>query len=129
MTISHFYVCLFSEIASDALKGRVFEVSLADLQNDEVAFRKFKLVVEDVQGKNCLTNFHGMNLTRDKYCSMVKKWQVRNQHSCFISCTVYITLKVYCKNSGHLTLCRDVRVYSLHLYGSEVTLTYNLQLS
>ncbi|KAB0397129.1 hypothetical protein E2I00_006007 [Balaenoptera physalus] len=65
------------EIASDGLKGRVFEVSLADLQNDEVAFRKFKLITEDVQGKNCLTNFHGMDLTRDKMCSMVKKWQTK----------------------------------------------------
>ena len=27
------------KIASDGLKGRVFDVSLADLQNDEVAFR------------------------------------------------------------------------------------------
>lgn len=54
----------------------MYEVSLADLQNDEVAFRKFKLIAEDVQGKNCLTNFHGMDLTRDKMCSMVKKWQV-----------------------------------------------------
>lgn len=57
----------------------MFEVSLADLQNDEVAFRKFKLITEDVQGKNCLTNFHGMDLTRDKMCSMVKKWQVMLQ--------------------------------------------------
>ena len=68
-----------TKIASDGLKGRVFEVSLADLQNDEVAFRKFKLITEDVQGKNCLTNFHGMDLTRDKMCSMVKKWQVRRK--------------------------------------------------
>ncbi|XP_020911745.1 40S ribosomal protein S3a, partial [Exaiptasia diaphana] len=57
-----------TKIASDGLKGRVFEVSLADLQNDEVAFRKFsqgnfKLICEEVQGKNCLTNFHGMNMT------------------------------------------------------------------
>merc|ERR1711915_934595 len=52
-----------TKIASDGLKGRVFEVSLADLQNDEIAFRKFKLICEDVQGKNCLTNFHGMDLT------------------------------------------------------------------
>ena len=54
----------------------MFEVSLADLQNDEVAFRKFKLIVEEVQGKNCLTNFHGMNMTTDKLRSLVKKWQV-----------------------------------------------------
>ena len=67
---------LSAEIASDGLKGRVFEASLADLQNDEVAFRKFKLIVEDVQGKNCLTNFHGMDMTTDKLRSLVKKWQV-----------------------------------------------------
>ncbi|EGW00221.1 40S ribosomal protein S3a-like [Cricetulus griseus] len=41
-----------TKIASDGLKGRVFEVSLADLQNDEIAFRKFKLITEDVQVKN-----------------------------------------------------------------------------
>ena len=64
-----------TRIASDSLKGRVYEVSLADLQNDEVAFRKFRLICEDVQGSNCLTNFHGMTLTTDKTRSMVKKWQ------------------------------------------------------
>ncbi|XP_027624296.1 LOW QUALITY PROTEIN: 40S ribosomal protein S3a-like [Tupaia chinensis] len=64
-----------TKIVSDGLKGHVFEVSLEDLQNDEVAFRKFKLITEDVQGKNCLTNFYGMDLTRDKMCSMVEKWQ------------------------------------------------------
>ena len=66
------------EIASDGLKGRVFEVSLADLQNDEIAFRKFKLICEEIQGKNCLTNFHGMDMTTDKLRSLVKKWQVSN---------------------------------------------------
>lgn len=36
----------------------MFEVSLADLQQDEdQAFRKIKLRAEDVQGKNVLTNF------------------------------------------------------------------------
>ncbi|ELW62278.1 40S ribosomal protein S3a [Tupaia chinensis] len=50
-------------------------VSLADLQKDKVTFRKLKLITEDVQGKNCLTNFHGMDLTHGKMCSMVKKWQ------------------------------------------------------
>ncbi|XP_054418550.1 40S ribosomal protein S3a-like [Pteronotus mesoamericanus] len=64
-----------TKITSDGRKGRVFEVSLADLQNDEAAFRKFRLITEEVQGKNCLTNFHGMDLTCDKMCSVVKKWQ------------------------------------------------------
>lgn len=51
-------------------------MSLADLQNDEQSFRKFRLISEDVQGKNVLTNFHGMTMTTDKLRSLVKKWQV-----------------------------------------------------
>ena len=62
--------------ANDALKGRIFEVSLADLQTDEDhAFRKIKLRVDEVQGKNCLTNFHGLDFTSDKLRSLVRKWQ------------------------------------------------------
>jgi small subunit ribosomal protein S3Ae len=58
------------------LKGRIFEVSLADLQKDEDhAFRKVKLRVDEVQGKNCLTNFHGLDFTSDKLRSLVRKWQ------------------------------------------------------
>lgn len=48
----------FHQIASEGLKHRVFEISLADLQNDEDhAYRKIRLRAEDVQGKNVLTNF------------------------------------------------------------------------
>merc|ERR1712198_100913 len=64
-----------TKIASDGLKGRVFEMAQADLNKDEVAFRKFKLICEDVQGRNCITNFHGMTMTTDKLRSLVKKWQ------------------------------------------------------
>jgi small subunit ribosomal protein S3Ae len=64
------------KIASDGLRGRVFEVSLADLQKDEeLGYRKIKLIVEEVQGYDVLTNFHGMDMTRDKLCSLIKKWQ------------------------------------------------------
>lgn len=38
-------------------------------------YRKVKLCCEDVQGTSVLTNFHGMDLTRDKLCSLIKKWQ------------------------------------------------------
>ena len=62
--------------ANDALKGRIVEVSLADLQKDEDhAFRKVKLRVDEVQGKSCLTNFHGLDFTSDKLRSLVRKWQ------------------------------------------------------
>jgi small subunit ribosomal protein S3Ae len=65
-----------TKIASDGLKGRVVEVSLADLQkNEDFAYRKIQLCIEDVQGYNCLTNFHGMDMTRDKVCSLIQKRQ------------------------------------------------------
>lgn len=65
-----------TKIASDYLKGRVVEVSLADLQkNEALAYRKIRLCIEDVQGYNCLLNFHGMDMTRDKLCSLIRKKQ------------------------------------------------------
>jgi len=65
-----------TKLAADSLRGRVISVSLADLNNNESeAWRIIKLRVEDVQGKNCLTNFYGMDLTTDKLKLHVKKWQ------------------------------------------------------
>jgi len=62
--------------ANDSLKGRIIEVSLADLtKDDDHSFRKIKLRIDEVQGKNCLTNFHGMDFTSDKLRSLVRKWQ------------------------------------------------------
>lgn len=62
--------------AADGLKGRVIELSLADLnKDDEQSFRKIKLRIDEVNGKNCLTNFHGMDFTSDKLRSLVRKWQ------------------------------------------------------
>ncbi|GHP04974.1 40S ribosomal protein S3-1 [Pycnococcus provasolii] len=64
------------KIASDSLKGRVYEVSLGDLNNDEdQGYRKIRLKCEDVQGKNCLLQFHGMDFTTDRLRSLVRKWQ------------------------------------------------------
>jgi small subunit ribosomal protein S3Ae len=73
--------------ANDYLKGRVLEVSLGDLTKDEDrAFRKIKLRVDEIQGKNCLTNFHGMDFTSDKLRSLVKKWQVRSSITLYLYC-------------------------------------------
>jgi len=88
-----------TRIASDGLKGRIYEVSLADLQSEtdaERSFRKFKLVCEDVQGKNCLTNFYGMNLTTDKLRSMVKKWQTLIEGHVDAKTTDGFTLRLFC---------------------------------
>ena len=42
----------------------VFEVSLADVQNNEVAFSNLKLITEDVQGKNCLISMAMITVTK-----------------------------------------------------------------
>jgi small subunit ribosomal protein S3Ae len=65
-----------TKTASDQLMGRVLIASLADLNRDEEqAFRKIKLRIDEIQGRNCLTNFHGMDMTSDKLRSLVRKWQ------------------------------------------------------
>jgi small subunit ribosomal protein S3Ae len=66
----------YIEIAADSLKGRVFEISLGDLQNkaNNEAWRKMKLQIEEVKGYDCYTNFYGMDVTKDKLCQLVKKW-------------------------------------------------------
>merc|ERR1712045_475546 len=71
----------------------------ADLQNEndaERSFRKFKLICEDVQGKNCLTNFHGMGLTTDKLRSMVKKWQTLIEGNVDVKTTDGFLLRLFC---------------------------------
>lgn len=84
-----------TKIASEGLKGRVFEVSLGDLNNSEADFRKFKLVAEDVQGKNVLTNFHAMSMTHDKLCSIVKKWHTLIEANTAVKTTDGYTLRVF----------------------------------
>ena len=85
-----------TKIASDALKGRVFEISLGDLNNDEdQTYRKIKLICEDVQGYNCLTNFHGMGMTRDKLASLIKKWQTLVEGNVDVKTTDGYTLRMF----------------------------------
>ena len=64
-----------TKVASDSLKGRIITSSLADLKqkSDNLHWRKIKLMVEDVEGKNCRTSFYGMGITKDKFCSLIRK--------------------------------------------------------
>jgi len=69
-----------TKIETEGLKERVCEFNLADLKegddgvrDDSSSHKKVKLQVQEIQGKNCLTDFHGMSITRDKMCFLVKK--------------------------------------------------------
>jgi len=87
-----------TKIASDGLKGRVFNMCLADLngKDESLAYRNVRLVCEDVQGTNVVTNFHGMDMTRDKLCSLIKKWQSLIEAFVDIKTTDGYSLRVFC---------------------------------
>ncbi|CAO2832977.1 unnamed protein product [Amaranthus hypochondriacus] len=86
-----------TKIASEGLKHRVFEVSLADLQNDEDQFfRKIRLRAEDIQGRNVLTNFWGMDFTTDKLRSLVRKWQSLIEAHVDVKTTDNFTIRMFC---------------------------------
>jgi len=82
----------------ETLVGRVFEVSLGDLKvsGEDDAFRKFKLRVEEMQGKNLLTNFYGMDMTTDKKRSLVKKWHTLIQAHADVKTTDGYLLRLFC---------------------------------
>jgi len=86
-----------TKIASEGLKHRIFEVSLADLNKDEDnAYRKIRLRAEDVQGRNVLTQFWGMDFTTDKLRSLVKKWQTLIEAHVDVKTTDGYTLRMFC---------------------------------
>eukprot|EP00920_Eleutheroschizon_duboscqi_P026189 GHVT01064728.1.p2 GENE.GHVT01064728.1~~GHVT01064728.1.p2 ORF type:complete len:117 (-),score=8.74 GHVT01064728.1:1262-1612(-) len=93
-----FFVCFcVLELAADGLRGRVYEINLADLNNDEdQGFRKIKLCCEDIQGKNCLTDFYGMDITRDKLCSLIRKWHSLIEAYCDVKTTDGYLLRMFC---------------------------------
>ncbi len=55
--------------------GRVVTQTQADLapEQESFAWRKVKLIVDQVEGKQALTTFYGLDTTRDELASLVKK--------------------------------------------------------
>jgi len=86
-----------TRIASDELRGRVFEVNLADLNggDESQGYRKIRLIAEDIQGTNILTNFNGMDITRDKLNSLIRKWQTLIEAHVDVRTTDGYTLRIF----------------------------------
>ncbi|MCL4123841.1 UNVERIFIED_CONTAM: hypothetical protein GTU68_067399 [Idotea baltica] len=59
----------------DSIKGRVVEAVQADLApgQDAYAWRKIRLVIDDTRGRDALTSFYGVDMTRDQFCALIKK--------------------------------------------------------
>jgi len=92
-----------TKVASEGLKGRVCEVNLGDLydeqtsgQDEDQSFKKIKLCIEDIQGRRCLTDFHGLSFTRDKLCYLVRKWQSLIEGNVDVKTTDGYTIRVFC---------------------------------
>jgi small subunit ribosomal protein S3Ae len=82
---------------AENLKGRVFEVSLADLQSDESLFyQNIKLKCQEVQGQDALTSFHGLDFTTDKKRSLVRKWQTLIEAHLDVKTTDGYFLRLFC---------------------------------
>jgi small subunit ribosomal protein S3Ae len=64
-------------LSSDNMKGRVYTVNLGDLNTKLTPNKKIKLVVDEEESKGskvALTNFYGLDTTRDHLSSIIKKW-------------------------------------------------------
>jgi small subunit ribosomal protein S3Ae len=72
-------------IETEMIKNRICEFNLADLSDiQDDGFKKIKLEIQETQGRNCLTDFHGMSFTRDKLCQLVKKRHTLVE--CWVDC-------------------------------------------
>lgn len=54
-----------------------------------------RLVCEDVQGLNVVTNFHGLDMTRDKLNSLIRKWRTLIEASVDVRTTDGYVLRVF----------------------------------
>jgi len=87
-----------TKIASDGLRGRVLEANLADLMTDseDLGYKKIRLCIEEIQGRNCLTDFHGMELTRDKLNSLLRKWHTLIEAHVDVKTTDGYVVRMFC---------------------------------
>lgn len=104
-----------TKVVSVGLKDHAFEVSLADIQIDQVAVRKFKQVIGKVDIENCLS--HGMDLTQDKMCSVVKKWQIMTKAEVDVKTTNCYLLNLFVLVSLKKATIRYTR-HPVHRTGS-----------
>ena len=63
------------EKVEDSIKGRVVSQMQADLAPNQDSFhwRKIKLIVDQTEGRQAITSFYGVDVTRDELSSLIKK--------------------------------------------------------
>lgn len=81
----------------DAVRGRVVSYLQADLsqQSTDYLWRKVKLVVDEVAGKEARTSFYGLDTTRDDQCFAIKKWRTLIEAICDVKTNDGYILRVF----------------------------------
>ena len=81
----------------DAVRGRVVTYLQADLsqQNTDYLWRKVKLIVDEVAGKDARTSFYGLDTTRDELCFSIKKWRTMIEAVCDVKTNDGYILRVF----------------------------------
>ncbi|XP_042973140.1 40S ribosomal protein S3a-like [Carya illinoinensis] len=88
---------LEKQIASEGIKHRVIEVSMADLQDDEDhAYREIRLRAEDVQGKNVIFPFLGNGFYQRQVEVFGKEMADNDRGSCGCEATDSYSLRMFC---------------------------------
>eukprot|EP00483_Globobulimina_turgida_P000529 UN00529 len=84
-----------------SLENRSFVINLGDLQNeekknahDDLNWKKFKFITEETFGDKILTQWHGMQITRDKRCSLIRKWHSMIETFCDAKTTDGYVLRI-----------------------------------
>jgi small subunit ribosomal protein S3Ae len=60
-----------------------------------MSWRKVKLIVEDIDGRYARTSFYGLDVTRDKLCQMIRKWQSLIEATCEVKTQDGYVLRVF----------------------------------
>merc|ERR1712013_283618 len=65
---------------------------------EDISARKIKLCIEEVQGRSCLTDFHGMDLTRDRKAGkdMIQKLYTQIEAQCDVRTTGGFVVRLFC---------------------------------
>ncbi len=85
-----------TQVVSDFLKGRVAEISYADItDNAKDVSKKVKMVVDEIQGNICATSFYGFELSKEKIFAMLKKRQSLIEVYTDVKCTDGVILRIF----------------------------------
>ena len=108
-----------TQVVSDFLKGRVAEISYADItDNAKDVVKKVTMVIDEVQGNICATSFYGFELSKEKIFAMLKKRQSLIEVYTDVKCIDGVILRIFVV----LTTSRKPNQVKLNSYAKHSTI-------